>query len=147
MAGPASQPILSLVNTQRRLRVPLPALRKLAASALPLCLQARGAQRPVLPKLPEVVIAIVSDAVMARLHRDFGGVPGPTDVITFQHGEIVISAETASRQARANRQPLPREIFRYIVHGLLHLNGHRDDTAAARRKMWTAQERIVQRLA
>ncbi len=84
---------------------------------------------------------------MARLHRDFGGVPGPTDVITFQHGEIVISAETASRQARANRQPLPREIFRYIVHGLLHLNGHRDDTAAARRKMWAAQERIVERLA
>ncbi len=147
MTGSPSQPILSLVNAQRRVHIPLPALRGLAAEALPLCLKARGPSPAVLPKLPEVVVAIVSDAVIARLHRDFGGVPGPTDVITFQHGEIVISAQTASRQARANREPFRREIFRYLVHGLLHLNGHRDQTAAARRKMWAAQERIVKQLA
>ena len=146
MAGPAPQPSVSLVNAQRRVRVPLPALRRLAPDAIPLCLKARGPRPPVLPKLAEVVIAIVSDAVIARLHRDFGGVPGPTDVITFQHGEIVISAETAARQARANREPLQRELVRYIVHGLLHLNGHRDETVAGRQKMWAVQERIVQRL-
>jgi probable rRNA maturation factor len=147
MAGPAPQPSISLVNAQRGVRVPLPALRKVTPDAVPLCLKARGPQRAILSKLPEVVVAIVSDAVIARLHQEFGGVPGPTDVITFQHGEIVISAETAARQARANREPLRRELIRYIVHGLLHLNGHRDDTAIARRKMWAAQERIVERLA
>ncbi len=147
MAGPAPQPSISLVNTQRRVRVSLPALRRLAPEAIPLCLKASGAERAALPKLPEVVVAIVSDAVIARLHGEFGGVAGPTDVITFQHGEIVISADTAARQARANRESLQREILRYVVHGLLHLNGHRDGTAAARRKMWAAQERIVERLA
>ena len=147
MAGPVSLPDLSLVNAQRRVRIPLPALRKVAPDAMPLCLQARGPQPAVLPELSEVVVAIVSDAVIARLHREFGGVDGPTDVITFQHGEIVISAETAARQARANQQPLRRELLRYIVHGLLHLNGHRDDTAVVRRKMWAAQERIVKQLA
>jgi probable rRNA maturation factor len=147
MPGTGSQPSISLVNAQRRVRIPLPALRKVAPEARSLCQKAGGPQPAVLPELGEVVVAIVSDAVMARLHRDFGGVPGPTDVITFQHGEIVISADTAARQARAHRQPLRRELIRYIVHGLLHLNGHRDDSAAARRKMWTAQERIVERLA
>ena len=145
MAG--SLQSVSIVNAQRRVRVPLATLQKLAPVALPLCLRARGPARRTLPRLDEIVVAIVSDAVIARVHRNFGGVAGPTDVITFQHGEIVISAETAARQARANHEPLAREILRYLVHGLLHLNGHRDDTAIARRKMWSAQERIVAHLA
>lgn len=142
-----SLPGVSLVNAQRRIKVPLAALRSLAEAAVSPCAKARGPRPAVLPKLSEIGVSLVSDAVSARLHQEFGGVPGPTDVITFQHGEIVISAETAARQARANREPLRREIFRYIVHGLLHLNGHRDDTAADRKKMWAAQERIVKRLA
>ena len=142
-----SLPSVSLVNAQRRVKVPLAALRALAADAVAPCACAAGPQPPILPRLTEVVVSLVSDAVSARIHRDFSGVPGPTDVITFQHGEIVISAETAVRQARANREPLRREIVRYIVHGLLHLNGHCDDTAAHRKKMWAAQERIVKRLA
>ena len=147
MAGPAPLPSITLVNAQRRVRLPLAALRRLAPGALPLCLKARGPQRAALPGLSEVIVALVSDDAIARLHREFSGVPGPTDVITFQHGEIVISAETAGRQARAQREPLRREVLRYIVHGLLHLNGHHDDTAGARRKMWVAQERIVGQLA
>ena len=142
-----SLPSVSLVNGQRRIKVPLADLRALAEGAVEPCAKARGPQPAVLPSLSEIVVSLVSDSVSARLHREFGGVPGPTDVITFQHGEIVISAETAARQARANREPLRREILRYIVHGLLHLNGHRDDTAARRKKMWAAQEHIVKRLA
>ena len=147
MSGSESLPRVSLVNAQRRVKVPLAALRQLAAEAIAPCALAVGPQPAVLPNFAEIVVSFVSDAVSARIHGEFGGVPGPTDVITFQHGEIVISVETAARQARANREPLRREIFRYIVHGLLHLNGHRDDTAAHRKKMWAAQERIVKRLA
>lgn len=147
MARSAPLPRVTLVNAQRRVRVPLPALRQLATEAVGHCAPAAGPEPAVLPKLTEVVVSLVSDAVSARVHRDFSGVQGPTDVITFQHGEIVISAETAARQARANHEPLRREIIRYVVHGLLHLNGHRDDTEARRKKMWAAQERIVKRLA
>ncbi len=142
-----SLPSVSLVNAQRRVKVPLATLRALAADAVAPCARAAGPQPAVLARLSEVVVSLVSDAVSARIHRDFSGVPGATDVITFHHGEIVISAETAARQARVNREPLRRELIRYIVHGLLHLNGHRDDTAAHRKKMWAAQERIVKRLA
>ena len=135
-----------VLNRQRRVRLDLPRLRAQAALALPLCLAAPGPEAPVLPALVEigpVEITLVSDAVIARLHADYCGVPGATDVITFQHGELVVSAETAARQSAAAGEPLDRELARYVVHGLLHLMGHRDEVPTHRRQMWAAQERIV----
>ena len=73
-------------------------------------------------------------------------IEGPTDVITFHHGEIVIGAEVAERQAAEYGEPLPREILRYFVHGLLHLAGHEDEEPAERAAMEAVQETIVARL-
>jgi probable rRNA maturation factor len=73
-------------------------------------------------------------------------IEGPTDVITFHHGEIVIGAEVAERQAAEYDEPLAREILRYIVHGLLHLAGHEDAEPDERAKMEAAQEAIVAQL-
>ena len=72
-------------------------------------------------------------------------VAAPTDVITFQHGEIFISTETARRQARQVGATTLGEIRLYIVHGLLHLHGLDDQTPAAARRMARMQERIVRR--
>ena len=58
--------------------------------------------------------------------------PGPTDVITFEHGEIIVSATTAERQARREDETLDRELARYIIHGVLHLNGHLDGGSGRR---------------
>ena len=80
---------------------------------------------------------------MAMLHRKFLGQLGPTDVLTFQHGEIFISVETARRNARAFGNSLMRELKRYIVHGLLHLHGFDDQTPSGARRMKTAQEKIL----
>ena len=49
------------------------------------------------------------------------GLAGPTDVLTFRHGEIVISVETATRQAKVFRSSLAGEIRLYLLHGSLHL--------------------------
>jgi len=73
-------------------------------------------------------------------------IEGPTDVITFHHGEIVIGAEVAERQAAEYDEPLAREILRYMVHGLLHLAGHEDGHSDERAVMEAAQETIVARL-
>lgn len=70
-------------------------------------------------------------------------VPGPTDVITFQHGEIFVSVETAQRQAEAFRTSLNYELRLYLVHGLLHLYGFDDQEQAARRRMHSIQKKIV----
>ena len=80
---------------------------------------------------------------MASLHRQFLNQSGPTDVLTFQHGEIFISIETARRQARAFGNSLTRELRLYIVHGLLHLHGFDDRKRTDARKMERIQKRIL----
>ncbi len=70
-------------------------------------------------------------------------IPGPTDVITFQHGEIFISAETACRRAKTHRTSLGQELRLYLVHGLLHLHGFDDRDPASAARMHRVQERIV----
>ncbi len=100
----------------------------------------------MLTGLPEVEVALVSDRVIAQVHRRFLNIPGATDVITFAHGELVVSAATAARQARELGEIIEREVLRYIVHGLLHLNGHEDANPSAAAAMWRAQERIVEKV-
>jgi probable rRNA maturation factor len=96
-----------------------------------------------LPHCESLEVALVDDAESERVHLDFMGIPGPTDVITFDHGEIVISIPVAQRQAREFGEPPMREILRYIVHGLLHLAGYTDGEDAERRRMEGHQERLV----
>lgn len=80
---------------------------------------------------------------MAELHKRFCGAPGPTDVLTFHHGEIVISADTAARQARVFGNSLCGEIQMYLLHGLLHLAGFDDNEPRERKKMHQLQEKLL----
>ena len=84
--------------------------------------------------------------ILARAHADFLGDPTPTDVITFQHGEILISTETAIRQAAEHSHPPLRECALYLIHGLLHLHGHEDHEPAEAEAMKETQERILDRV-
>lgn len=131
----------SIHNRQRRVRIDLEALRRFCARALQECLRSNGG----LHRLPEITVVLVSDRKISELHRRFMNVPGPTDVITFRHGEIFVSTETARRQARQFGTTTADEIKLYIAHGLLHLHGYDDKTSAAARAMARAQERIVRR--
>ncbi len=135
--------VLKVSNRQRSTKVDVRLLQRAAEHALPLCLEHPGRELPVLPELIRVEISLVSDRVISDVHRRFMDVPGPTDVITFPHGEIVISATTALRQASEFGQEFHRELIRYIVHGLLHLNGHEDASAEGAAAMWTTQEALV----
>jgi len=108
--------------------------------------QARCRDEAPLGNLDQIEVALVDDETIARVHAEFMNDPAPTDVITFDHGEIVISVETGARQAEEHREPLERELLRYLVHGLLHLAGHEDGEEEARAKMIAEQERIVARL-
>jgi probable rRNA maturation factor len=81
---------------------------------------------------------------MEALHRRFTNEPGTTDVITFQHGEIFISADTARRNARRFGHGLSHELRLYIVHGLLHLQGFDDQDEVGAQKMRAAESKILQ---
>jgi probable rRNA maturation factor len=140
-------PELVWTNRQRTVsarKLQLPIVVKAVQRAWPDILSSarRGS---VLAKLPEISLILVSDARIAALHDEFMKDPSPTDVITFHHGEIIISAETARREARQRSLPLSAEIARYAVHGLLHLAGWSDTDAGAASGMRAVQEKILRR--
>lgn len=130
-------------NLQRKIPVNVSELQNLAAAAVQRCLRLRNQKRTDLRNLREVFIWLISDRRIALLHRQFLRKTGPTDVLTFQHGEIFISVETARRHARAFGNSLTRELKLYIVHGLLHLHGFEDRTQAQAHRMKTTQEKIL----
>ena len=130
-------------NRQRAVRVPLAWLRRIATVALARCTRAGGDGPAVLRELHAVEVTLVSDRLSAVVHARFMGIAGPTDVITFEHGEIVISAATAARQAAEHGAVLAEELALYIIHGLLHLNGYEDKTARGAARMRRVQARLL----
>ena len=121
-------------NLQRTTRVDVPRLQRFAN---------RVVRKTRLSGLSNIDVLLVSDRRIAALHRQFMNIGGPTDVITFQHGEIFISVETAKENARRFHTTTMDELKLYIVHGLLHLHGFDDTTPAKARLMAAAQKRIV----
>ena len=101
----------------------------------------------------ELSVAIVDDATIASLHERYLNDATPTDVLAFDlrdgpepagiEGEIVVSAETARRQAAELGVDAGEELLRYAVHGTLHLMGQDDHTPAGRRHMRQAEDRIL----
>jgi len=136
-------PKITVRNLQRKVPVDVAELQGFTVKVLRRCLQLRKRERTELSKLRNIFVWLISDRRISGLHRQFLGQSGPTDVLTFQHGEIFLSAETARRHARVFGNPLAREIQLYIVHGLLHLHGFDDRTSAEARKMKSAQEKIL----
>jgi probable rRNA maturation factor len=138
--------VIRILNRQRRIAVKLSALQTFAESALSECLKLRSRKSSVLKELAEINVILVSDKRIAEIHRQFMNEPGPTDVITFQHGEIVISVETAKRQARQFGATVEHELRLYLVHGLLHLQGFDDKKKAGAAEMKSVQERLIDSL-
>lgn len=112
-------------------------------------------------------LSLVGDAEIAALNGDWRQKPGPTDVLAFaaqddspdgappvplpagaepeplELGDIVISVDTAARQAAEQGHSLERELLFLASHGLLHLLGwdHPDDPSLA--AMLARQERLL----
>jgi probable rRNA maturation factor len=101
-----------------------------------------------------VSVSFVRDARIRDLNRTFRGVDRPTDVLSFPLvepedtyagaerllGDIVISVDTAGRQAAAYDAPIAREVERLLIHGVLHLLGH-DHMEPVERAAMEAEER------
>lgn len=99
-------------------------------------------------------MVLVDDDAIAALNRAYRGVAGPTDVLAFPMtegrfgnlapdclGDVVISAETALRQARDG--DLKAECALLLVHGILHLLGYDHGTPRQRDRMWKRQEAVL----
>jgi probable rRNA maturation factor len=136
-------PRISVRNRQRKIPVNACDLEEFAVKAVQACLRLPKRKATDLTRLNEIFVWLISDPRMASLHRQFLYKTGPTDVLTFQHGEIFISVETARRHTRAFGSSLAHELRLYIVHGLLHLHGFDDRKRADARKMKRTQKKIL----
>lgn len=137
---------LSLYNRQKIHRPDLPWLRRILKAALPHCLaEAKSSESP-LPELEEIEFTIISDDEIAVVHAEFLEDPTPTDVITFHHGEILVSADTALRQGAEHGQALNEELALYLIHGLMHLGGWDDHEPEEAAEMTRRQEAIHRRV-
>ena len=136
-------PRIVVRNLQRRITVNVVDLEKFARNAVKHCRELPREESTGLEQLPEVSVLIVSDRRIAALHKKFMNEPGPTDVITFHHGEIFISGEMAKRNAEQFGNSLENELRLYIVHGLLHLHGFDDRDPDNARKMDMVQRKVL----
>jgi probable rRNA maturation factor len=133
---------VSIQNLQKRVRVSAPRLGALARRTL----SALGrADR-------DVHVSVVDDRRIRRLNARYRGRRRPTDVLAFNLegpgparllGEVVISAETASRQARRLRIPAALELDLLLIHGLLHLAGYDDHEPLEARLMHERERELL----
>ena len=103
----------------------------------------------------ELSIALVSDAQIKRLNKLYRNKDKPTDVLSFPIGEkvedwlilgdIVISVDTAKRQAKELGHSLEEELKRLLVHGLVHLLGYDHELGGEEEKKFFELEEFVLR--
>ena len=98
-----------------------------------------------LPKDTEICITFVNDVTMRNLNETYRGIRKTTDVLSFSQegesftssssaiatqnktlllGDIIISIETAKRNANRYKNSLKKEIQKLTIHGILHLLGY-----------------------
>ena len=137
---------ISLSNRQKRVAIDPAKLRRAAKKILSV-LGCKDA---------EISIVIVDDTEITRLNRRYFRREGPTNVISFPLqegkpgdvktpllGDVVISADTAARHARAAGIRTGDEILFLLVHGVLHLVGYDHEGPTAERREMEAKEREI----
>ncbi len=106
-------------------------------------------------------LTLVDDEAMRSINHEHRGKDAATDVLSFPIsgaresaadpaaaperllGDVVISVETARRQARGYDAPLQNELYRLLIHGVLHVAGHDHALAAERRAMEGEERRLA----
>lgn len=94
-------------------------------------------------------IVFVTDAQIRVLNKKFHHADNATDVLTFDLGveaDVVISADTAIRNAKVFKTTPEYELYLYVIHGILHLLGYNDAAKAQRARMQKIAETILSQL-
>ncbi len=106
----------------------------------------------------ELSVSYVDDSAIQALNNDYRRVDAPTDVLSFSMregerigqsgllGDIVISVETASRQADAIGHSLGDELDELLFHGMIHLMGFDHYDEPGRERWLTVEHQFIQQL-
>ncbi len=100
----------------------------------------------------ELSVVLCGDGWIRDLNDRWRGKDLPTDVLSFPQdddvilGDLVVSLDTAARQAEERGYGLRDEVRVLLVHGLLHLLGYDHDQGASA-EMAAAERKLLDRLA
>jgi probable rRNA maturation factor len=94
-------------------------------------------------------VSLVDDDEILALNKKYAREDHATDVLSFEQeapllGDVVISVETAARQARAQYRDLIDELVHLVIHGVAHLQGFDHATKKEERVMWEYSARLRQ---
>ena len=110
------------------------------------------------PENAELSLVFCDDDFIQKLNHDYRCKNEPTDVLSFPMeeeqfeseirvlGDIVISTETAMRQADSLKHPAMLEIVFLLIHGLLHLHGYEHSGKVQRKRMREREVTIFRHL-
>lgn len=145
-------------NNQKKIKLPV-GLRLLVRKCCQAALISESFDKPA-----EVSVSFVDNSEIRRLNRLYRNMDKPTDVLSFPLGEngvydidketgaallgdIVISIETAMKQAKMYDHSLEREVGFLTVHSMLHLLGYDHETSPLEaEKMHEKEEMVLERL-
>jgi probable rRNA maturation factor len=111
----------------------------------------------------QVSILLTDDVTIQELNRQYRGYDKPTDVLSFAQqdsqegepplpalpgeltilGDVVISVDTAMRQAKTHTVTLEQELALLTVHGILHLLGYEDETEEGAKQMHRRERSLL----
>ena len=131
-AGSCNSPA-AIVVVERKWRRVIPRAERLAARA---ALVAGGAGSVVL----------ASDREVKRLNARHRGRNKPTNVLTFESGDIVLALGVLRREARSAHRRAAHHLAHLVVHGALHLRGADHHRAGDARRMEMTEARLLHRL-
>jgi probable rRNA maturation factor len=94
-----------------------------------------------------LTLSLTNDRELRQLNHKYAGEDHATDVLSFEQqapllGDVVISVETARRQAEAAGHSLLAELFHLAVHGMVHLLGYDHATQAEERVMFAYEAKL-----
>ncbi len=91
-------------------------------------------------------VVLAGDRLVRRLNARHRGINKPTNVLTFESGDIILALETVRREALAERRRPADHLAHLVVHGALHLDGHDHHGVGETRRMEMAEARALARI-
>ncbi len=91
-------------------------------------------------------VVLASDAAVKRLNARHRGQNKPTNVLTFESGDIILALGVVQREARAAGRRPSHHLAHLVVHGALHLRGHDHELPGDARRMEMAETRLLHRM-
>ncbi len=140
-----------LIQRQHKKKISVELLKKAAKEAL--------AVKDLKADKVEVSILLTDDAEIARMNLQYRGKEGPTDVLSFAQndgmvmpgaskmlGDVVVSIDTAERQALDAGRTVEDETVQLVIHGVLHLLGYDDVNQTGYEEMVEIGQRVWERV-